>query len=187
MNPLLLAARDTGRFLAGQAWPHCLIGGLAVQCWGEPRTTLDAGFTLLTGWGGEDAYVDALLGAFEGRIADAREFALARRVLLLRSPGGVDVDITLGALPFEEEMVARAIPIDIAEGVRLACCTAEDLFVMKAFAGRPRDWADLEGIAARQAGKLDVAHITRHLAALCEIKEDPGILRRALRILEAAQ
>jgi hypothetical protein len=32
---------------------------------------------------------------------------------------------------------------------------AEDLFVMKAFAARPLDWIDAEGIAVRQAGALN--------------------------------
>jgi hypothetical protein len=37
-------------------------------------------------------------------------FALRSRVLLLRhDPSGIDVDISLGALPFTEEAIARAV------------------------------------------------------------------------------
>jgi hypothetical protein len=36
---------------------------------------------------------------------------------------------------------------------------AEDLFVMKAFAARPLDWIDAEGIAVRQAGALNQRYI----------------------------
>lgn len=186
MNPLFLAAREICDFLTRHDWPHCLIGGLAVQHWGEPRTTLDADFTLLTGWGGEEVYVDKLLDVFNGRVSGARDFALSRRVLLIRASNGVDVDITLGALPFEAEMVSRAVLVDFMPGVQLPCCTADDLFVMKAFAARSRDWADLEGIAARQSGKLDIRHIERHLAELCELKGDPDIFPRAQRILGVA-
>jgi hypothetical protein len=49
-----------------------------------------------------------LLAAYEGRIADARDFALRHRVLLLRAAGGAGIDISLGALPFEESVVRRA-------------------------------------------------------------------------------
>jgi hypothetical protein len=43
----------------------------------------------------------------------------------------------------------------IQPGVALVTCSAEDLIVFKAFAGRERDWLDIEGIALRQRGRLD--------------------------------
>ncbi len=182
MNPLLDAAREICGFMEERGWKYCIIGGLAVQRWGEPRTTLDADFTLLTGWGGEEPYVTALLEKFASRIPGGREFALSRRVLLIHASNGRDVDIALGALPFEEEMVRRATPSEFAPGMALPCCTAEDLFVMKAFAARQRDWLDAESVAARQKS-LDTAYILNHLAALCELKEAPEILARAKNIL----
>ena len=51
--------------------------------------------------------VQAFYG-FAGRRADAREFALRHRVVLVRSQAGVPVDVALGAMPFEERAVARA-------------------------------------------------------------------------------
>ena len=113
-----------------------------MQRWGEPRTTPDAAIALLTGWGGEEAHIDALLDRFASRIEDGHPFAVARRVLLLRASNGRDVDVTLGALPFEEEMMARSTAVEFAPGVVLPCCAAEALLVMKLFAARPRDWAD---------------------------------------------
>ena len=56
--------------------------------------------TLLTGFGNEKEYVDKLLGRFRGRIPDARDFALHRRVLLLLSPTGIGLDVALGAFGF---------------------------------------------------------------------------------------
>ena len=55
---------------------------------------------------------------------------------------------------------------------------------MKAFADRPRDWVDLEGVLVRQGGALDWTHIRRHLIPLAEIKEAPEIVPRleALRL-----
>ena len=49
---------------------------MAVQRWGEPRLTQDVDVTLLTGFGGEDAYIDFLLALYPGRRNDSRIFAL---------------------------------------------------------------------------------------------------------------
>jgi len=110
MNALFAAAKEVGEFMKAHRWKFCVIGGLAVQRWGEPRLTRDADLTLLTGFGEEDAYADALLGRFSGRRPDARAFALANRVLLLRASNGKDVDVSFGALDFEVAMLQRATP-----------------------------------------------------------------------------
>ncbi len=117
------------------------------------------------------------------RIADAHNFAMTQRVLLLEASNGRPVDIALGALPFEAEMVRRAVPVEFAPGIVLPCCTAEDLFVMKAFAGRPRDWLDVESIVTRQE-RLDREYILTRLSDLCKLKESPDILERAKRLLK---
>jgi len=182
MNALFEAAKEVCGFMAERRWEYCIIGGLAVQKWGEPRMTLDADMTLLAGWGEEEIYVAAILERFQSRIPDGHAFAVNRRVLLIRASNGKDVDIALGALPFETDMVRRASPAEFAPGLFLRCCTAEDLFIMKAFAARPRDWLDAEGVAVRQR-VLDREYILRHLADLCELKEAPDIFERAKRLL----
>jgi hypothetical protein len=49
---------------------------------------------------------------------------------------------------------------------------------MKAFASRPKDWVDLEGILIRQHGLLDWAYVESQLRPLTELKEEPEILER---------
>lgn len=186
MNPLLEAAREVCDFLASRRWDYCIIGGLAVQQWGEPRTTMDADLTLLTDFGEEETYVGAILKRFESRIPNGMDFALRHRVVLIRASNGKDVDISLGALPFEVEMIQRATRVEFAPGFSLPCCTAEDLFVMKAFAGRPRDWSDAEGIVARHP-QLDQRRVVNQLTILCELKEAPEIVERARRLLLEAK
>ena len=61
----------------------------------------------------------------------------------------------LEARPFEERAVSRASPFLVAEGISLLTCSAEDLIVFKAFAGRAQDWIAVEGIALRQHRRLD--------------------------------
>lgn len=182
MNALFAAAKEVCDFMKARRWKFCVIGGLAVQRWGEPRETLDADMTLLTGFGEEERYVAALLDAFESRIADGMQFALSRRVLLISASNGKPIDVSLGALAFEVSMIRRAVQVEFCPGLTLPCCTAEDLFVMKAFAARPRDWLDAEGVVVRQTS-LNKPHILRHLSVLCELKESPEILDRAKAIL----
>lgn len=66
----------------------------------------------------------------------------------------------------------------------LVTCSAEDLIVHKAFAARDKDWLDIEGVAARQAGGLDVALIFEELGPLLALKSDRETeagLHRALK------
>ena len=81
MNGIFEAAGEVCAFMTSRGWEYCVIGGLAVQRWGEPRTTLDADFTLLADWGDEARYAAALLERFEARISDAHAFAVERRVV----------------------------------------------------------------------------------------------------------
>jgi hypothetical protein len=99
MKTLFRAAAELERFLIEQGWRYCLIGGIALQRWGQPRLTNAVDLTLLTGFGNEAAYVDALLGRYQARIPNGREFALNHRVLLLQSPEGIPIDAALGGLP----------------------------------------------------------------------------------------
>lgn len=182
MNRIFSAVKDVAEFMDSQGWEFCVIGGLAVQRWGEPRTTLDVDLTLLTGVGNEEQYAGALLDHFGSRIPDALSFALTRRVLLLIAANGTAVDVSFGALAFEVDMVGRAVREEFAPGLVLPCCTAEDLVVMKAFASRPRDWLDVEGVVVRQ-DQLDQSYILRQLRILCELKEAPEIVERTRKLL----
>jgi hypothetical protein len=104
-------------FLRKGGWPFCFIGGVALQHWGEPRVTRDLDLTVFTGFGGEVPVVDAVLAHYAGRRPDAREFALQHRVLLCATPAGIPVDIALGALAYESEMIQRASDAEFEPGV----------------------------------------------------------------------
>lgn len=183
MNPLFAAALEVQAFCTARRFPFCFIGGVAVQRWGEPRQTDDVDLTLLTGFGDEERGADALLGTFRGRLPDTRAFALTNRVVLLESSGGVPIDVSLGAIPFEERTVERASSFEIGPQTFLTTCCAEDLIVHKAFADRAKDWLDIEGIALRQCGTLDETLIFQELRPLLELKGEPEIEGRLRRLL----
>ena len=182
MIDLFETAAQLQTFCDRRGWRSCFIGGIAVQRWGEPRVTRDIDLTLLTGFGGEEPYIDGLLSAYSGRIEGPGEFALRHRTLLLRTPGGVGVDISLGALPFEESVVGRATVFSFGPGLDIRTCSAEDLIVLKLFASRPLDIRDAEGVVLRHKERLDWNYIETQLRPLAEVKDEPDILETLARL-----
>ena len=182
---VLSAALEVEQFCKRRQWRFCFIGGISVQRWGQPRLTQDVDLTLITGFGHEEEFVDVLLQVFPGRRPDTKEFAITHRVLLARTSRGIDVDVAMGAFPFEERTVTRASAWSWDRGGEsLTICSAEDLLVHKVFAGRDRDWADAESVLIRQHGKLDFNLVRAELLPLLELKEEPAALDRLTQMIE---
>ncbi|MCC6588136.1 MAG: hypothetical protein IT168_15700 [Bryobacterales bacterium] len=179
---LLDVAAELQTFCDDRGWRSCFIGGIAAQRWSQPRVTRDVDFTLLAGFGEERTFVDSLLSRYPSRISDPLPFAIRSRVLLLSSPAGIGIDVSLGALPFEHLVIERASLFEFAPGLKLRICSAEDLMVMKLFAGRAIDIRDAEGIAVRHEKTLDWAYVEEQLGPLAEAKDDPEILRQLARL-----
>jgi hypothetical protein len=170
--PLLEAAREVEQVLSELHLKAVLIGGLAILRWGEARATRDADFTMLCAVGNERAQAAAVLGRLRARIDDAQEFAEMNKVLLVQASNGRPVDIALGSFEYEARMVDRGSTFEFAPGVKLRTCSAEDLVVLKAFAGRDGDWQDVKGILVRQARHLDFSLIEKELKPLLALKDD---------------
>jgi hypothetical protein len=182
VNPLFEAAIEVEDECARRQWRHCFIA-LAVLRWGEPRLTRDVDLTIVAGFGEETPVIDGLLERFRPRLENARRFALENRVILLRATNGTPIDVALGALPFEERATERATPFEIGDGHTIRTCSAEDLVVMKVFAGRPQDWIDVEGIVARRGEALDAALVWRELRPLLDVVADPDREARLRTVL----
>jgi hypothetical protein len=124
-----------------------VIGGVAASLLGQPRLTADLDAVIIL----DVAELPHLLEAAiqEGlipRISDAEAFARQNRVLLLRHDvSGIPVDISLGALPLEEEAVKRSVVRHVGE-VAIRLPTPEDLVILKAVAHRPQDLLDIQAI-----------------------------------------
>lgn len=137
----------------------------------------------MTGFGQEACYIDELLRLYNGRVPDAREFALKHRVLLLVTNEGIPIDIALGRISFEERLVSRATRYEFLPGLSQPTCSAEDLVVLKSFADRPRDWADVDTILVRQEDRLDWGYIFEQLRPLCQTKDAPEIIEHLESLL----
>lgn len=127
--------------------PAMVVGGVAASILGRPRATRDIDALAMLS---EDKWAAALRSAqrhgITPRIEEPLEFARKTRVLLLRhAESGVDLDIILGRLSFEEDAIGRSKPYNLG-GVSVNLPLVEDLMIMKAIAQRPQDLRDIEGL-----------------------------------------
>ena len=175
MNRQFSTAWTVHPFLTDRSIPYVIIGGLAVQRWGNPRFTRDVDVTVLLPPGKEEPLLREIIAVFPPRGPEGVSFALANRVLLVRVPGGSEVDISLGLPGYEESVVARAVPHDLGEERVVQLCSAEDLLIHKCLAGRAIDVLDIEGIVVRQHESLDVDYIRRWLWTFAGLTDDPEV------------
>lgn len=156
--------------------PHVIIGGVAVSLLSRPRVTRDIDSVLFMDLDRLDTLHRQFLRAgFVSRRPDALAFARRHRVLLLRhKASAVDVDISLGALPFEEEMIARAHTVSL-EQTEIPIPTPEDLIIMKAIAARPVDLVDITHLIDAHP-KLDWRRIRRWVRDFANILERPELI-----------
>ena len=186
MEDIVRAAHDLQKFCDEHRWEFCFIGGIALQHWGRPRLTRDVDVCLLTGFGSEDSFVDSLLDEYVARVDHPREFALQNRVLLLKSRDGIGIDISLGGIPFEAQVVTRSSLVDYASDLRLRICSCEDFIVLKAFADRVQDWADVKSVLQTQ-DEVDWPYIDQQLCPLCEMKDAPEIVTKLNELKDATR
>ena len=182
MNRQFETAWQLHTFLTARGIPYAIIGGIAVQRWGQPRLTRDVDLTILLPRGAEEATLREIVAAFPARIQDAVAFALEHRVLPVNVPGGSEADISLGLPGYEEHVIGRSVPYDLGNGREVRLCSAEDLIIHKALAGRPQDVLDIEGIVARRGAALDLAYVRRWLEELGRLADDPDVAARFERV-----
>lgn len=160
-----------------------VIGGIAASLLGAPRFTDDIDAVFLLSLQDVPAFLDAARAeGLASRIEDAPAFARRTRVLLLRhEASGTPVDISLGVLPFELEMVERA-RTQAFGNLALRLPTPEDLIITKAIASRPKDLEDIRAIAARHP-VLDRGRIEAWVTAFAEVLETPDLWQQVKALL----
>jgi hypothetical protein len=177
MNPQIKAALAVHEFFAERlALNYAVIGGIALQFWGEPRFTHDLDVTVQDKLDLPEL-VRLTTEAFGSRVPNPQKFARDTRMLLL-SVAGVDVDVAVALRGYEDSLFARARSIEVGQGKRLTICSAEDLIIHKALAGRPQDLADIQSVIVRQGKKLDARYIRRWLGEFGRTLDDPEIIER---------
>lgn len=184
LAPLLSVLHDLVSWFHNLNVQGLVIGGVAASLLGRPRITHDVDALILVKkekW--KNFLESGKKFGFLPRIPDALNFAQKNRVFLMRhGQSGLDADISIGGLPFEEEAIRKKIIVDIA-GVKIPLPTPEDLIIMKAVAHRPRDMADIECILEVHSN-VDQKYIIKKVREFSIALEMPEILRDLKAILK---
>ena len=184
LEPFRAAIESLQRLLHKSNDRGVIIGGIAVGFLGKPRFTADVDAVFLLSIKDISPFVK--LAQVEGilpRIPDAEEFARKNRVLLLRHfPTEIDIDISLGILPFEQELVERGSTKIFADlSIRLP--TPEDLIIMKAIAHRPKDLEDIRTIADKYPN-LDRKRVEERVKSFGDVLELPDLWDQVKSLLK---
>ena len=185
LEPFRAAIEALHRLLEKYNERGVIIGGIAVGLLGKPRYTADVDAMFLLSTQEIPQFLElARMEEIVPRIKDAEGFARNTRVLLLQhAPTEIEIDISLGVLPFEEEMVERGSVKSFAKlSARLP--TPEDLIIMKAIAHRPKDLEDIRTIVDNNPN-LDHARIEHWVKSFAEILEMPDLWEQIEAILKA--
>jgi len=161
-----------------------IIGGIATGFLGKPRFTVDLDAMFLASFKDIPRILDlARADGIEPRIEKVEDFAGKSRVLLLRHvASGANIDISLGILPFEEEVVDRSV-VHKAGAISIRLPTSEDLIVMKAIAHRPKDLEDIRTIVENNPN-LDLSRIEYWVKSFAEVLEMPDLWKQIEKILK---
>ena len=175
LEPLLEPITAVQRLIDHFDQRGIIIGGVAASLLGQPRLTADADAMLLLSL--EELPYLLQLAQAEGlqpRIPDVMEFARQSRVVLLRhEASGINVDISIGLLPFEVEAVKRSAEYKTGT-LRLRLPTPEDLIILKAVAHRPKDMLDIEAVIAAHPD-LDTKRISHWVQQFADLLEMPEL------------
>ncbi len=164
-----------------------LVGGVAVALVSTPRFTADIDVVLLD----VDERLEWLIGAlgdagYSPRVADPLAFARRTRVLTLRDASGVGIDLMLGLLPFDRDLVHRALSLCLADSTIVPVASPEHLIVMKAIAWRAKDQQDIRELIALNPD-LDREYAVRQVAEYMELLEIPERVDELRRLMEPAR
>lgn len=160
-----------------------IIGGLAVSLIGRPRYTNDIDLVVLDLDDRLPEFISRLkkLG-IEPRIEGVEAFALKSRVLLMRhKESGINIDISMGILPFEIDAVARR-HIKFYSGLEIVLPAPEDLIIFKSVAQRPQDIEDIKVIVNRYPN-LDKEYILSSVKEFAEILEKRDIYKNIKKLI----
>jgi hypothetical protein len=167
-------------FLEEHGYRYAVIGGIAMAEWGFLRFTHDVDIKVLVPDADYPPVRAALRAAFPER---ARQHVPENPFIVAVIIQEVIVDFLLTLPGYEEQIVERAVRHDLG-GRSAWICSAEDLIIQKVYAGRAKDWVDVEELLIEQRGKLDEAYIKKWLTEFAEALEKPELLTQYQALLK---
>ena len=162
-----------------------IIGGIAASVLGQARYTEDLDAMILLSTKDIPQFLEAAKQeGIEPRIENAVDFARKSRVLLLHHIiTDTNIDISLGILPFELEVIERSSIQEFDDSLQVRLPTPEDLIIMKAIAHRPKDLEDIRTLVVKSTN-LDFARIEFWIKTFAELLETPELWGQIEKILK---
>ena len=129
-EPHVAVLKSLGDALSELQIKAVLIGGVAISLVVQARYTRDVDVLVMLDTADVSRLIEGTKGHyFTPLFHDAAEFAVSARVAPLKHlPTGITVDVALGCMPFEAEVIARARPFPIPE-IGILLPTSEDLVI----------------------------------------------------------
>jgi len=186
-DPLVKTLSVLKKLMNKLGCPWMIIGGVAASLLGKPRFTADVDVVIIIDLKDLPNIIKTAekLG-LEPRIQDAESFARKNRVLLLQyKKSSINVDISLGLLPFEQEAIKKSRQLKVG-GLNLNFPMVEDLIIFKAVANRSQDLLDIQELVNANP-KLDAKYIKKALKEFATVLEMPEILKETEKILSTKE
>ena len=165
-----------------------IIGGMAVIALGYPRATTDIDATVIE----ELDNLENLLSRLEShgivpRMENVLDFARSNHVLLMRhKQSGIDIDISIALLPFEEEAISNCQEVDFA-GIKIFIPRAEDLIIYKMVASRPEDLRDVEELLLRHLDKINLKRVRSIVKQFADVLDRPEMVTQLDILIERSK
>ncbi|MFC1496080.1 nucleotidyl transferase AbiEii/AbiGii toxin family protein [Candidatus Margulisiibacteriota bacterium] len=167
--------------ISGCKWT--VIGGIASSLLGKPRFTADVDAVILIELEEIPKIIkNAAKVGIKPRIRDIESFARKNRVILLQhNNSGINLDLSIGLLPFEIEAVENSKKRKVGK-IAINLPTVEDLIIFKAVASRQKDLLDIDELVNTNK-QIDKKKILRILKEFADILDKPEILIETEKIL----
>ncbi|OIO72152.1 MAG: hypothetical protein AUJ85_10765 [Elusimicrobia bacterium CG1_02_37_114] len=184
LHPFLKPIKDLSELIKVTNNKGIIIGGIAASILGKPRFTSDVDVLILFQKDDIAGFIkQADSCGIIPRITNPIRFALKNKVILLKhKETGINIDIAIGLLPFEHEIVNRSKIFDI-EGIKINLPQPEDLIILKAIAHRPMDLEDIRMII-KIYPRLDLKRIEKTVKEFASFLEMPELWTDLTKILK---
>ena len=160
-----------------------IIGGLAVSLVGKPRLTRDVDAVVTLDENAWDAFwKKGQTRHFRSRITDPLTYVRQSRMfVLVHDPSGIEVDISIAGMPFEVEVVEKAIIVKVGR-LSVPVARPEDLVIYKSVAGRPQDHGDVSQLLDHHPG-IDLKYVRKRVNEFATMLEIPDLIDDLERLI----
>ncbi len=162
---------------------YVIVGGMAVNCWGNIRTTRD--IDVIIDLKDVNSFVRKMkekgfmvkMEEVKKAMEEKSHFTIFDREYLFH----IDVEGVYGKR--EIESIERRIGIEI-DGMKIYVASPEDVIANKLLFGSEQDMRDAESIYVRQKGKIDADYLEKRCMELGVHKEYKEMIERVKKYME---